>query len=262
MSDTIKNKIKETYTQALTQRCCGGGGADQHTVENGGTFAEDYQRLDGYVADADYGLGCGLPTEVARLAEGQTVLDLGSGAGNDVFVARRVVGETGRVIGVDMTEAMVARAEENRQKLGYPNVEFILGEIEALPLPDASVDVVVSNCVMNLVPDKTQAYAEVYRVLKPGGHFSISDIVVQGTLPPAVRAAAELYAGCVAGAVEKNGYLDLIRAAGFPDVEVLREAPHHLPDDLLRKYLSAEELADFRRSGSGVVSVTLNATKS
>ncbi len=261
MSDSIKNKIKETYTQALTQRCCGGESPEAHTVENGGTFASDYQHLGGYVADADYGLGCGLPTEVARLAPGQTVLDLGAGAGNDVFVARQVVGEAGRVIGVDMTEAMVARAEENRQKLGYPNVEFILGEIEALPLPEASVDVVVSNCVMNLVPDKAQAYAEVYRVLRPGGHFSISDIVVEGELPPAVREAAELYAGCVAGAVEKTAYLDLIRAAGFPDVAVVRQAPHHLPDELLLKYLSPDELAAFRQSGTGILSVTLNATR-
>ncbi|RMG58328.1 MAG: methyltransferase domain-containing protein, partial [Bacteroidetes bacterium] len=167
----IKQVVKETYTEVLKSK----GGCCQPTCCSPGpetAFSEAYTHVPGYVPEADYGLGCGIPTEVARIEPGDTVLDLGAGAGNDAFVARQLVGEAGRVIGLDMTEAMVAQARRNQAKLGYENVEFILGDIEAIPLPDACVDVVVSNCVLNLVPDKDQAYAEIHRVLKPGGHFS------------------------------------------------------------------------------------------
>lgn len=222
---------------------------------------DDYSRLPGYVPEADYGLGCGLPTEVAYLSPGDTVLDLGSGAGNDAFVARAIVGEPGRVIGVDMTAAMVAQARANAARLGFANVEFRLGEIEHLPVAQETVDVVVSNCVLNLVPDKARAFAEVWRVLKPGGHFSISDIVVEGDLPAAVRQSMEAYAGCVAGAMDKADYLRLIEAAGFLAVRVAREKPVAVPDDLLVEALGQAGAEHARASGARLLSLTVYGEK-
>ena len=214
MSEEIKEVVKRTYTEALTNDsgCCGPACC---TPAQDVAFNEDYSNLKGYDQDADYALGCGIPTEFAKIKEGDTVLDLGSGAGNDVFVARSIVGEKGKVVGVDMTEAMIAKANENKQKLGYQNIEFLLGDIEALPLNDHLIDVAISNCVMNLVPDKNLAYKEVYRVLKPGGHFSISDIVLSGNLPESIKDVAEMYAGCVSGALIKEDYIAAIKSAGF-----------------------------------------------
>ena len=189
--------------------------ADTYYSEDIAGLKDAYGKLDGHVEEADLGLGCGLPTQHAGLAPGQTVVDLGSGAGNDVFIARAAVGETGRVIGIDMTSEMVAKARENAARRGFGNVEFRLGEIEALPVDAAAADVVVSNCVLNLVPDKTKAFAEIFRILKPGGRFCVSDIVLEGELPAELRRAAELYVGCVAGALERDRYLDIIRKAGF-----------------------------------------------
>lgn len=215
----IKRYVREKYAEVVLthEGCCGDAccGAD--------TMAEDYAGEPGYEAEADLGLGCGLPTREANLKPGQTVLDLGSGAGIDAFVARSVVGETGRVIGVDLTPEMVARARRYAERLGYENVSFLEGDIEALPLPPASVDVVVSNCVLNLVPDKVRAFAEMHRVLRPGGHFCISDIAVRGAMPEAVRRSAEAWAGCVAGAMDEDAYLSALRTAGFRDVRVVRE---------------------------------------
>jgi arsenite methyltransferase len=233
--------------------CCGDGGLNMI----GGAYAD----LEGYVADADLGLGCGVPTRHAGIREGHVVLDLGSGAGIDAFVARRGVGETGRVIGVDMTEAMIERARANATKLGYGNVEFRLGEIERLPVEDGTVDVVISNCVLNLVPDKAKAFAETFRVLRPGGHFCVSDIVATGTLPQGIRKAVALYVGCVAGALPESEYLAVIREAGFADVEIPERKPIALPDEVLREHLSKTELAAFRRSGIGLVSVTVLGAK-
>jgi SAM-dependent methyltransferase len=213
----------------------------------------------GYVPEADLGLGCGIPTDIARINPGDTVLDLGSGAGNDVFVARQIVGERGRVIGVDMTEEMVTRAKQNLRKLRYDNIEFRLGEIENLPVAAHSVDVVISNCVLNLVPDKEKAFREIARVLKPGGHFSISDIVLQGELPRPVLDAAELYAACVSGAMQKSAYLDIITAAGFVNVTVEREREIELTDSVLQKYLTVDELARYRASRGRVLSITVTA---
>jgi len=236
-ADEIKQAVRERYAEIVLQPtasgccspaasagdsgCCAGDGCGP--AEAPGSLAASYAHLPGYVPEADYGLGCGLPTEIARLAPGQTVLDLGSGAGNDVFVARAVVGEAGRVIGVDMTEAMINRARTNAEKLGFTNVEFRLGEIEALPVEAGSVDVVVSNCVLNLVPDKRRAFAEIHRVLKPGGHFSISDIVTEGELPDEIRTSMAAYAACVGGAVDRADYLGLVAEAGFVNVQVARE---------------------------------------
>ena len=260
MEKELKTIVKEKYTEVVNTRsgcceptCCG------PEVET--TFSESYQHLDGYVPDADLALGCGIPTEYAQIKEGDTVLDLGSGAGNDVFVARQLVGDNGQVIGVDMTEAMIAQAEKNKAKLGYENVEFKLGEIEDLPLESNTIDVAISNCVMNLVPDKARAYAEVYRVLKKGGHFSISDIVLVGALTPAVRDAAALYAGCVAGALQKDDYLKAIEEAGFKNIQVRKERLIELPDELLLQHIAKEELAAFRASGSSVYSLNVYAEK-
>lgn len=261
MSEEIKEVVKKTYTDVVkaNESCCGGSSSCSPAQEVGS--AENYSNLEGYMKDADLGLGCGIPTEFAKIKQGDTVLDLGSGAGNDVFVARSIVGESGKVIGLDMTEAMLEKANENKAKLGYENVEFMLGEIESLPISDNTIDVVVSNCVMNLVPDKVKAYSEVWRVLKPGGNFSISDIVINGTLPDGIRNAAAMYAGCVAGAMSKEDYIDAIKDAGFTNVEVVKEREINVPDMLLLQYTTAEELADYKVSGGKVLSVTVYARK-
>ena len=261
MSVEIKEVVKKTYTEAVQNgsgcgcgpSCCSPG------IET--EFSESYAGIEGHEADADFGLGCGIPTEHAKISEGDTVLDLGSGAGNDVFVARSVVGETGHVIGLDMTEAMIAKANENKQKLGYENVEFILGEIEEIPLENETVDVAVSNCVMNLVPNKDKAYSELHRVLKPNGHFSISDIVLRGDLPENIRSAAAMYAGCVSGALDKSDYLNAIKEAGFRNVEVMKEREIVLPDALLLQYINQEELKAYRESETAILSLGVYAEK-
>ena len=196
-------------------------------------ITDQYDHLDGYVADADLGLGCGLPTEFAKIRKGDTVVDLGSGAGNDVFVARHETGDDGRVIGVDFTPAMIEKARRNAETLGYTNVEFVQGDIEEMPLADGIADVVISNCVLNLVPDKPAVLSEIYRVLKPGGHFSISDIVLIGELPDDLRQAAEMYAGCVSGAVQKDDYLTAIVDAGFTNITIQKEKVITVPDEIL-----------------------------
>ena len=224
-------------------------------------MAQDYQELNGYMADADLGLGCGLPTQFAQIKPGDVVVDLGSGAGNDCFVARAETGETGRVIGLDMTPPMIDRARKNAKALGFTNVEFVYGDIEDMPLPENLADVVVSNCVMNLVPDKRKAFGETYRILKPGGHFSISDIVLKGELPGNLQRDAEMYVGCVSGAIQKADYLRLVQEAGFTNIVVQKEREISLPDDVLQNYLSADEMADYRQGDKGIYSVTVYAEK-
>ena len=211
--------------------------------------------------DADLGLGCGLPTEHARISAGQTVIDLGSGAGNDAFIARRIVGESGKVLGIDFTEAMVNKARENAEKLGFNNVEFRLGDIDDMPVTSNYADVVVSNCVLNLVPNKYKVFSEMYRVLKPGGHFSISDIVLEGALPAKWKEVAELYAGCVTGAVQKEVYLEMITEAGFTGTVLQKEKPIIIPDDVLQNYLTAEEIAAYKQGGTKITSITVYAQK-
>lgn len=260
MSEKIKEVIKKRYTEAVTLNngCCGPSCC---SPEGEAIFSENYSNVEGYQKDADYGLGCGIPTEHAHIKEGDTVLDLGSGAGNDVFVAQKIVGESGKVIGVDMTQAMIDKAIENKKKLGYTNVDFRLGEIENLPLESESVDVVVSNCVLNLVPDKTRAFSEIHRALKNGGHFSISDIVLEGSLPESIANVAELYAGCVSGALEKNTYLDIIKQAGFKNVSIVKERQYNLPDDLILQFVGPAELKAYRESGNKILSITVYAEK-
>lgn len=211
--------------------------------------------------DADLGLGCGLPTEHAGIKPGDSVLDLGSGAGNDCFVARALVGETGKVTGLDFTDEMIQKAKTNNRKLGYANVEFIKGDIEDMPIPENSYDVVISNCVLNLVPDKQKAFSEIFRVLKPGGHFCVSDIVLEGILPSKLQEDAELYAGCVSGAMQKSEYLNIIRSSGFKNIQIKTEMKNIIPEDLLIEYLSVDELTDFRKLDIGIFSITVTAEK-
>lgn len=265
-TEMIKTTIKASYGSIArnegTTGCCGSEGCCTIT-EAGSSMKEDYSSVDGYQESADLFLGCGLPTETANIKVGNTVIDLGSGAGNDAFIARNIVGETGRVIGIDMTPEMVIRALQNNQQLGFKNVEFLLGEIEDMqPIQSDIADVVISNCVMNLVPDKKRAFIEIHRVLKEGGHFSISDIVFSGTMPNAIRQVAELQAGCIAGASEKGAYLGIIKATGFKNIQIKKERLITLPDELLLRYINKVELEEFKKSGSGLYSITVYAEKS
>lgn len=263
-SESLKTIVMEKYGQIARQTNPENCGCNCGCSDDGldySVMSESYNQIDGYVAEADLGLGCGVPTQYANIQPGQTVLDLGSGAGNDVFVARREVSENGYVIGVDMTAEMNEKANRNLKKSGYQNVEFRLGDIENLPVADSAVDVVISNCVLNLVPNKTQAFAEIWRVLKPGGHFCVSDIVVSGELPPALKQAAEMYAGCVAGASGKDEYIRIIYETGFEQVRIEKDRKIELGDNLLRQFLSDDELETFRKSEFGIFSITVYGTK-
>lgn len=258
MTDSVKEIVQRKYAEVATgaTSCCG---SDRQKVYD--IMMDDYSHVAGYVPEADLGLGCGLPTEFARIHPGDTVLDLGSGAGNDCFVARHEVGESGHVIGVDFTPEMIARARENAERRGFTNVEFREGDIENLPVARDSVDVVVSNCVLNLVPNKDGVLGEIFRVLKPGGHFSISDIVLLGELPEGLRHEAELYAGCVSGAILMDDYLALVHKQGFIHVAVQKQKPIHLPDEVLTKYLGPEGPEAYRSLNSGIVSITVYGVK-
>lgn len=261
IKELVRNKYSEIATQdkALNTSSCCGSGACSTEVYN--IMNEDYTQLQGYNPDADLGLGCGLPTKFAKIQEGDTVIDLGSGAGNDCFIARNETGPGGKVIGIDFTPAMIERARANAEKLGFNNVEFRQGDIEKIPVTSNTADVIVSNCVLNLVPDKAKVIREIFRVLKPGGHFSISDIVLVGKLPEKLQRDAEMYAGCVAGAIQKQEYLELITACGFTQVTIQKDKPVHIPDDILNHYLSAEELNAYRRGNTGIFSITVYAEK-
>jgi arsenite methyltransferase len=266
MMKNAKEIVKEKYGQIARENaggsatsCCGQGcscsGVDYSV------FSENYEQQPGYQVDADLGLGCGIPTEFARISEGDTVIDLGSGAGNDCFVARSLAGENGEVIGIDFTEDMITRARANAAKLNFQNVSFRLGDIENIPMTTARADVVISNCVLNLLPDKQKAFSEIFRVLKPGGHFSISDVVLVGALPEKLQSAAEMYAGCVSGAIQKEEYLHIIRLAGFSNIRIDKERALTVPDQMLLEYISASELDDFRQSGTGIFSINVYAER-
>ncbi|WP_456459246.1 arsenite methyltransferase [Reichenbachiella sp.] len=264
-SEELKQIVKDKYAKIATQEtavnassCCGA------TVSSGEVYnimTDDYSAVDGYEADADLALGCGLPTAFANIQKGDVVIDLGSGAGNDCFIARHETGETGKVIGIDFTEPMIEKARINSDKLGYNNVEFRYGDIEKMPVADDSADVIVSNCVLNLVPNKKNVIAEIFRVLKPGGHFSISDIVLVGELPEALQHDAEMYAGCVSGAIQKEEYLGFIEDQGFSNITIQKEKTIDIPDDILSKYLDEEGLAQFKSGSTGIFSVTVYAEK-
>jgi arsenite methyltransferase len=265
-ADELKNIVKEKYSQVAAagsegDGCCGSSCGCSTGTAADIAMAEDYSELSGYVAEADLGLGCGLPTQFALIKPGDVVLDLGSGAGNDAFVARSATGASGKVIGVDITEKMISLARANAEKLGYHNVEFRLGDIENLPLNTSTVDVVVSNCVLNLVPDKARAFSETFRVLKPGGHFSVSDIVLKGLLPSGLQSSAELYAGCVSGAINKVEYLDIVKEAGFVNITLQKERQITIPDEILSVYLNEKEMEEYKAGDIGVYSITLYADK-
>jgi len=264
-SENLKELVRQKYSEIALQdketnqsSCCGAGGCSTEVYN---IMSEDYSTLEGYNPDADLGLGCGLPTQFAKIKKGDTVIDLGSGAGNDCFIARNEAGEDGKVIGIDFTPAMIEKARANAQKLGYYNVEFRQGDIEKMPVTSNMADVIVSNCVLNLVPDKDAVFKEMYRVLKPGGHFSISDVVLIGELPEGLRKDAEMYAGCVAGAIQKQAYLEKIRESGFANISIQKEKAIYIPDDILKNYLNDEERSRFKTGNTGIFSITVYAEK-
>jgi len=265
-ADDLKYIVKEKYGKIATQSkiqnetsCCGATGSCS-TVDYT-IFSENYDKLKGYNAEADLGLGCGIPTQFAGIQEGDSVLDLGSGAGNDCFVARAIVGESGHVTGIDFTEAMLEKAKRNAMKLGYKNVEFVQGDIEDMPLPDNHFDVIVSNCVLNLVPDKKKAFSGIYRVMKPSGSFCVSDVVIKGDLPDKLRKDAEMYAGCVSGAIEMDEYLDIINKQGFKNVTVHKQKEIAIPEEVLLNYFTKAEVEEFKNGDTGIFSITVSAQK-
>ncbi|MEN8194562.1 MAG: arsenite methyltransferase [Bacteroidota bacterium] len=253
LKDIVRNKYAEI---AEANNSCGCCGTSSKVIEYS-IMQDDYSELNGYVKDADLGLGCGVPTEYAGIKKGDRVVDLGSGAGNDAFVARALVGDEGKVIGIDFTEEMIRKANWNNLKVGFNNVEFKLGEIEKLPLEENSLDVVISNCVLNLVPDKKKAFSEIYRVLNKNGHFCVSDIVLKGELPEKLKASAEMYAGCVAGAVQQEDYLKIIKETGFENLEIKRTKVIELPDNILSEYLNEEDIRKFKNNNIGIFSITV-----
>jgi SAM-dependent methyltransferase len=266
ITDVTKKMVQEKYSQIADQStdsnlnsCCGATGCGTDEVYS--IMSDDYTQLKGYVAGADLGLGCGIPTLFTTIQPGQTVLDLGSGAGNDAFIAREKVGPSGKVIGIDFTPRMVEKARENADKMGYNNVEFRLGDIEQMPVGGGVADIVLSNCVLNLVPNKQAVFSEIFRVLKPGGQFSISDIVLEGALPSSWRQVAELYAGCVSGAIQQQVYMEIIKQVGFERIQVVKEKKIEIPDSILLQHLSASEVEAFKASRAEIRSITVVASK-
>ena len=263
--EQLKEIVRKKYSEIALQdketnmsSCCGAGGCSTEVYN---IMSEDYTTLNGYNADADLGLGCGLPTQYAQIKKGDVVVDLGSGAGNDCFIARHETGETGKVIGIDFTPAMIDKARSNAELRGFNNVEFRQGDIESMPITANTADVIVSNCVLNLVPIKDAVIKDIYRVLKPGGHFSISDVVLVGALPEGLRKDAEMYAGCVSGAIQKEVYMELIHANGFEQVTIQKEKAIIIPDDILINYLTTDQIAAFKNGATGIFSVTVFAKK-
>ena len=263
-SEELKQIVKEKYGKIAEQNseeksCCGPSCCGPEVDYS--VFSEDYKNKEGYNPDADMSLGCGIPTDYAGIKAGDHVLDLGSGAGNDCFVARAIVGEIGKVTGLDMTEQMISKAKENCAKLGFTNVEFVAGDIEEMPFGEKIYDVVISNCVLNLVPDKTKAFREIFRVLKPGGHFCVSDVVIKGALSDKMKKDAEMYAGCVSGASEMNEYLKIVEDSGFVNVKVHKQKEIKLPETLLSEYNDPNELKSYQTGDTGIFSITVSASK-
>jgi len=263
--EQLKEIVRQKYSEIALQdketnqsSCCGAGGCSTEVYN---IMSEEYDALKGYNPEADLGLGCGLPTQFANIEPGDVVIDLGSGAGNDCFIARAETGESGKVIGIDFTPAMIEKARINAERLGFNNVEFRQGDIEQMPVSNDVADVVVSNCVLNLVPNKKAVFKDIFRVLKPGGHFSISDIVLVGELPEALQKDAEMYAGCVSGAIQKDEYLNLIKESGFEKITLQKEKPIVIPDDILVNYLNSDEIEAMKKGHAGIFSITVFAAK-
>lgn len=259
LKQVVKEKYGEIAKASKGSGCCGPAccGDTESKIVGYTVLRDEYDHLEGYLAEADLGLGCGLPTEHAGIKKGDTVVDLGSGAGNDVFIARAIAGDEGKVIGLDMTEEMIEKANSNNAKLGYKNVEFKFGDIEQMPIENDFADVVVSNCVLNLVPDKIKAFSEIYRILKPGAHFCVSDIVIQGEMIEALKKSAEMYAGCVSGALQQDEYLNIIEKTGFKNIEIKKSKRVDLPDDILTQYLSPEGIKEYKENVKGIFSITV-----
>ncbi len=223
---TITEAVRERYA-AIAERsgsCCGPSCCDSSVTDMSLGYSKE--ELATLPEGADLGLGCGNPTALADVKPGETVIDLGSGAGIDCFLAAQKVGSSGHVIGIDMTEAMIKRARENASKAAHPNVEFRLGQIEQMPVKENTADIVISNCVINLAPDKERVFREILRVLKPGGRFVVSDVIAKGTIPEADRRDMEMWAGCIAGALDKDLYLAIVRKTGFIDLEIKAEVEY------------------------------------
>jgi ubiquinone/menaquinone biosynthesis C-methylase UbiE len=262
IKDIVKSKYSQIANQSKTQNqssCCGAGGCCgdvDYTI-----FSESYDKEKGYNPVADLGLGCGIPTQFAGISAGQSVLDLGSGAGNDCFVARALVGSEGIVTGIDFTDEMILKTRMNNSKLGYTNVKFVKGDIEEMPFEENIFDVVISNCVLNLVPNKSKAFGEIYRVMKTGGHFCVSDVVIKGSLPEKVKNDAEMYAGCVAGAIQLDEYVKIIENQKFANIEIHKEKKIEIPKEILANYLDDIEIEDFANGKIGIFSVTVTAYK-
>jgi len=271
-ANDIKQKVREGYAKVATQRtsCCG-----PSACGCGAPAAKDISKIIGYsdqemntVPDgANLGLGCGNPVAIASLKEGEVVLDLGSGAGFDAFLAAAKVGKSGRVIGVDMTPEMIAKARVNAQKGGYENVEFRQGEIEKLPVADNSVDVIISNCVINLSPDKQTVFQEAYRVLKPGGRLMVSDLVLEKELPGIIKDSVEAYVGCLAGATKKAEYLGFMTKAGFQGVNIISQENYPIAamaNDITAQVVKNNpqiKIADIKDTEDAVVSIKVAAVK-
>jgi arsenite methyltransferase len=262
--EDFKSMVKEGYSKIANQSkshneqtICGIGGT---CCVDYSIFSEDYSKQEGYCETADLGLGCGVPTSVIKINKGDTILDLGSGAGNDCFVARSMVGEEGKVIGLDFTPEMLKKAWANTDKLGYKNVEFRFGDIEDMPIMSGIIDKVISNCVINLAPNKNKVFSEIMRVLKPGGIFSISDIVIVGDLTEKLKKATGMYIGCVSGAMNKEDYLTMMTDLGFK-VTVLKEKEILIPEKVYLEHIDKEEYESFVKSGSKIVSITVVGQK-
>ena len=267
-AEDLKMVVKEKYGEIAEKSklfnnvtsCCGPSDCCGEDIDYA-IFTDSYSTLEGYNPDADLKLGCGMPTEYAGIKPGDHILDLGSGAGNDCFVARTIVGENGKVTGLDFTDEMINKAIINLEKTSFKNIEFVKGDIENMPFSENKFDVVISNCVLNLVPDKEKAFSEIYRVLKPGAHFCISDVVVKGQLPEEIKRDAEMYVGCISGALQKDKYLEIIKDKGFTTVIIHKEERTVLSDSILHKYLSEKEMTDYRNGKFGIFNMTVSGTK-
>ena len=271
--EKIKEKVREGYGRVAVENrsCCGAGssccGSSASFQAIGEMIGYSKEEMSQVPEGANLGLGCGNPVALASLKEGQTVLDLGSGAGFDCFLAAKAVGEKGRVIGVDMTPEMIAKARENAKKGGFGNIDFRLGDIENLPVPNDSVDVILSNCVVNLSPEKPKVFAEAFRVLKSGGKLTLSDVVLLRPLPAVLTNSAAAYLGCVAGASLKSDYIGMLNEAGFADVQVVGESPFYLgeaaADPIVQTIIEEARLTpeQVKEVGKSIVSIKLVATK-
>lgn len=263
----LKELVKQRYSELalnsdiLKGSCCCGKNPAAPSKKVYTIMSEDYTKLKGYEPDADLGVGCGLPTEYAHISKGDTVIDLGSGAGNDCFIARAEVGEEGEVIGIDFSPQMIDKARANALKRGYNNVKFLEGDIEDMPLQDNIADVVVSNCVLNLLPKKNIIFKEIYRVLKPGGHFCISDVVLNGTFPKEFTDNAAMYAGCIASAIQRDDYLSEIEKVDFMNIRVVRTKPVVIPDEVLSEHLDESTIQKYKAGNVGIYSITVTGQK-